>query len=150
MQVLQASRVLEIEAACQRVIYAAAAFIDSNDFTSFAGLFVEGGSLQRPDGSVLAGQAAILAAYQARPAWRMSLHVISNTRFSDVSENGCRATSLVTLWASDNRSDSGPQGRAVVQPLVLGEFDDSFVLDDGVWRFASRKAAFLMHASESV
>lgn len=143
---LAASRVLETEAACQRVIYAAAAFIDGNDFASFAGLFVEGGTLQRPDGSVLKGRDAILAAYQARPASRMSLHVISNTRFSDVSENGCRATSLVTLWASDSRSEAGPQGRAVVQPLVLGEFDDSFVLDGGVWRFASRKAAFLMHA----
>ncbi|MES2912820.1 MAG: nuclear transport factor 2 family protein [Pseudomonadota bacterium] len=146
---VSASRVLEIEAACRRVIYAAAAFVDGNDFASFSGLFVAGGTLQRPDGSVLTGQGAILAAYQARPAWRMSLHVISNTRFSDVSENGCRATSLVTLWASDNRSDSGPQGRAVVQPLVLGEFDDSFVLDNGAWRFASRRAAFLMHASQS-
>ncbi|MES2400710.1 MAG: nuclear transport factor 2 family protein [Pseudomonadota bacterium] len=143
---MAASRVLEIEAACQRVIYAAAAFIDGNDFGSFSELFVEGGSLQRPDGSVLTGREAILAAYQARPASRMSLHVISNTRFSDVSENGCQATSLVTLWASDSRSEAGPQGRAVVQPLVLGEFDDCFVLDGGVWRFASRKAAFLMHA----
>jgi hypothetical protein len=145
---VSATRVLEIEAACQRVIYAAAAFIDGNDFASFSGLFVEGGSLQRPDGSILTGRDAILAAYMARPVWRMSLHVISNTRFSDVSENGCRATSLVTLWASDSRSEAGPQGRPVVQPLVLGEFDDSFVLDGGVWRFASRKAAFLMHATQ--
>ena len=146
MHVTNASRLLEIEAACQSVIYSAAAFVDGNDFASFCGLFVEGGVLQRPDGSVLKGRDAILAAYEGRPAYRMSLHVISNTRFSDVSENECRATSLVTLWASDSRSDIGPQGRAVVQPLVLGEFDDSFVLDGGVWRFASRKAAFLMHA----
>ncbi len=149
MEVISASRVLEIEAGCLRVIHAAAAFIDGNDFDAFCGLFVPEGLLQRPDGSVLKGRDAILAAYKARPAWRMSLHVISNTRFSDVSENGCRATSLVTLWASDSRTDAGPQGRAVAQPLVLGEFDDSFVPDGSDWRIARRNARFLMHSAQS-
>ncbi len=146
---MPALNALEIEAACTRVIHAAAAYVDGNDYEAFCGLFTETGTLQRPDGSVLKGREAILAAYRARPAHRMSLHVISNTLFTDVSENDCRATSLVTLWASDSRSPAGPQGRAVVQPLVLGGFDDSFILDGGVWRLASRKASFFMHAPQA-
>ncbi len=140
---------LEVETACQRVIHDAAAFVDGNDFSAFCGLFTEDGQLQRPDGSILKGREAILAAYKARPAQRMSLHVISNTRFRDVTENDCRATSLVTLWASDSSLEAGPQGRAAVQPLVLGGFDDNFVLDGGVWRLASRKATFFMHVPKT-
>ncbi|MES2415193.1 MAG: nuclear transport factor 2 family protein [Pseudomonadota bacterium] len=137
---------LEVEAACQQVMYNAAAFVDANNYEAFCGMFMPQGTLQRPDGSVLNGREAILAAYRSRPVHRMSLHVISNTRFGDVSENGCRATSLVTLWAADSRTEAGPQGRAVEQSLVLGEFEDSFALDGSDWRIASRKARFLMHA----
>ena len=145
---MSALEALQIESACQRLIYRAAACIDANEFSAFCELFTSDGILERPDGSVLNGPSAILAAYQARPVHRMSLHVISNTRFTDVSENVCRATSLVTLWASDSRNESGPHGRAVEQALVLGEFDDSFSLVDGVWRIARRRARFLMHAAK--
>lgn len=145
---LSPETVLAVEATCRRLIHDAAAYIDSNDYAAFSGLFTAGGVLVRPDGSILNGPQAILAAYQGRPAHRMSLHVISNTRFSDVSENGCRAISLVTLWAADSRAESGSLGRAVEQPLVLGEFDDSFVRDGGAWRFARRSARFLMHAAK--
>ncbi len=143
---LSPEAVLAVEAACRRLIHDAAAYVDGNDYAAFSGLFTADGVLVRPDGSLLNGPQAILAAYQGRPAHRMSLHVISNTRFSDVSENGCRAISLVTLWASDSRFESGSLGRAVEQPLVLGEFDDSCVCNGGIWQFARRSARFLMHA----
>lgn len=150
MRVISSLERLEIEADCQRVIYLAGAFVDGGDYGAFSGLFTAQGQLERPDGSVLSGQAEILAAYQGRPPHRMTLHVISNTRFAGVSENTCHATSLVTVWASDHRTETGPLGRAVEQPLVLGAFDDRFSHTPDGWRIERRQARFLMQAGGAV
>ena len=146
MRVISSVERLETEADCQRLIFLAGAFVDGGDYAAFSGLFTAQGQLERPDGSVLSGQTEILAAYQNRPQNRMTLHVISNTRFSEVSENACQAISLVTLWSSDRRAETGSLGRALEQPLVLGEFDDRFSHTCDGWRIERRRARFLMQA----
>lgn len=145
MQALSFEEQARIEGACQRLIYLAAARVDAGDYAAFCGLFTADGLLVRPDGSSLRGPDAILAAYRARPAHRMTRHVVSNTFFFDVSAQSCRATSLVTLWGCDSRTVCGPSGYPVEQPLILGEFDDSFHREEAGWRIATRRARFLMH-----
>lgn len=144
-RVLDAAELPASESACQRLIHCAAAHVDAGDYAAFCGLFTSDGVLERPDGSILRGPSDILAAYQRRPAHRQTLHVISNTRFVDVSENGARGISLVTLWACDRKTESGSLGRSVEQALVLGEFDDLFCRVGAEWRIAQRRARFLMH-----
>lgn len=146
MRSISALKRLETEAACQRLIYLAGAFVDDTDYLSFCALFTTDGRLERPDGSVLSGRPEILAAYQSRPLHRQTVHVISNTRFAEVLENTCEATSLVTLWATDRTTEAGPFGRAAEPPLVLGVFEDKFSQTLDGWRIASRRARFLMHA----
>jgi len=136
---------LEIEDGCTRLVARAAALSDAGDHVAFSDLFCADGVLVRPDGSALNGPAAILAAYLQRPAHRMTRHVISGTLFSEVSATDCRAISLVTLWACDNRVPAGPLGRPLSQPLVLGEFEDWFRFDNEGWRIARREARFLIH-----
>ncbi len=152
MQMMQMtdSRRLVIENDCRHLIARAAAFSDANDHTAFAGLFDLDGVLVRPDGTSLAGPAAILAAYQSRPAHRVTRHVLSGTFFSDLSEAECRATSQVTLWVCDSRVPAGPLGRPLSQPLVLGEFDDWLRVGKQGWRIARREARFLIHAPLSL
>lgn len=142
---LTPTQCLEIEDRCKRLVAHAAAFSDAGDHVAFADLFCADGVLVRPDGSALNGPAAIRAAYLQRPAHRMTRHVISGTLFSDVSATDCRAISLVTLWACDNRVPASPLGRPLSQPLVLGEFEDWFRFGKQGWRIARREARFLIH-----
>ncbi len=144
---MSGSQRLAIEDQCRHLVARAAAFSDANDHAAFANLFDLDGVLVRPDGTSLAGPAAILAAYQSRPAHRLTRHVLSGSLFSDVSDTDCRAVSQVTLWVCDSRVPAGPLGRPLSQPLVLGEFDDWFRFGKQGWRIARREARFLIHGS---
>jgi len=137
-----------VEDACGRLVYQAAAHADAGDYPAFAGLFTPDGELVRPDGTSLRGPTAIVASYSQRSADRQTRHVLSRPLFSNVSSTACQATSLVTLWACDNRVAAGPRGRPVLQPLVLGEFEDSFHFGDSGWRISRRVARFLMHSPD--
>ena len=150
MMDLAPTQCLEIEGECRRLVARAAVLSDAGDHAAFADLFCTDGVLVRPDGSALNGPAAILTAYQSRPAHRVTRHVISGTLFSEVSATNCRAISLVTLWACDNRVPAGPLGRPLSQPLVLGEFDDWLRFGKQGWRIARREARFLIHAPLSL
>jgi SnoaL-like domain len=138
----------QLEGACSRLVYQAAAHADAGDCAAFGDLFTLDGELVRPDGTSLHGPAAIVDSYSQRPVHRQTRHVISHPLFSKISSIECHATSLVTLWACDNRVAVGPLGRPVLQPLVLGEFEDWFRFENSGWRISRRVARFLMHTPD--
>ena len=135
---------LAIEDECRRIVALAAAHSDAGDHAAFSDLFCPDGVLVRPDGTVLQGPQAILAAYLQRPAHRMTRHVISGSLFSDVSATQCHAISTVTLWVGDTRVPATPLGRPVSQAVVVGEFDDHFERVGEIWCIARREARFLL------
>ena len=145
---MTSEEISRVEEACSRLVYQAAAHADAGDYPAFAGVFTPDGELVRPDGTSLQGPVAIVASYSQRPAHRQTRHVISRPVFSKISSIECHATSLVTLWACDNRAAAGPLGRPVLQPLVLGEFEDWFHFEDSGWRISRRAARFLMHTPD--
>jgi len=145
---LTSEEISRVEDACSRLVYQAAAHADAGDYPAFAGLFTPDGELVRPDGTSFHGPAAIVASYSQRPVHRQTRHVISRPVFSKVSPAECHAISLVTLWACDNRVTAVPLGRPVLQPLVLGEFEDWFHVGDAGWRISRRAARFLMHTPD--
>jgi len=138
----------QMEEACSRLVYQAAAHADGGDYLAFAGLFTPDGELVRPDGTSLRGHAVISASYSQRPVHRQTRHVLSRPLFSKVSSTECQATTLVTLWACDNRVAAASLGRPVSQPLVLGEFEDWFRFEHSRWRISRRVARFLMHTPD--
>jgi SnoaL-like domain len=148
MPTLTDEEISRVEDACSRLVYQAAVHADAGDYPAFAGLFIPDGELVRPDGTSLRGSAAIVASYSQRSAHRQTRHVIARPLFSKVSSTECQATTLVTLWACDNRVAAGPRGRPVLQPLVLGEFEDIFHFGDSGWRISRRAARFLMHSPD--
>ena len=130
--------------ACRDLVVRAAACIDMQDYEAFAALFLPDGELQRPGDSPLHGRAAILAAYRARPADRITRHVVTNTRVDLESESVARVSSLVLLWSGSRSSAAGPYGRPAQPRRVLGEFDDRLVQVDEGWRIARRIARFVL------
>lgn len=136
------------EAACRRLVLEAAQAVDHGQPADFAALFAEDGVLMRPNGQALEGRAAIEAAYAARPAGRITRHLVTATLVSFVSATQAHGLSPVVLWSGSGDDPAGPQGRPARGPQVLGEFDDLFVLTQSEgWRIARREARFTLHTT---
>jgi uncharacterized protein (TIGR02246 family) len=130
--------------ACRDLVVQAAACIDAQDYEAFAALFLPDGELQRPGDSRLQGRAAILAAYRARPADRITRHVVTNMRVDLESESLARVSSLVLLWSGSLTAQPGPFGRPAQPRRVLGEFEDRLLQVGEGWRIARRIARFVL------
>lgn len=67
--------------ACRDTVERAAHLADLPDPAGLAALFTEDAVLQRPSGDTLVGRAAIQAAYAARPAQRITRHLVWPARW---------------------------------------------------------------------
>lgn len=118
-----------VEADCARLIARYANLNDAARWDELAALYADDGLMTRPsapDAPVI-GRAAILAAFQARPA-RQTRHVCSNVVIDVESPSTARGESAMVLFQ--------PEGA----PLV-GSFHDRFVLTADGWRFAERRGS---------
>ena len=141
---------MDIETACRDTITRTARRVDAQDYEGFAALFTEDGVLQRPGGEPLAGRAAIVAAYRARPASRITRHLLAGTVVDVQSADEAIAFSNVLLWAGDSGDEAGASGRPARGPQVAGEFEDRLRrCDDGQWRINHRVARFVLHTGGS-
>lgn len=137
----------DIEAACRDTVARAARLVDTQDYEGFAALFTEDGVLQRPGGEPLQGRAAMVAAYRARPASRITRHLLGGTVVDVLSADEALACSTVLLFVGDSADAAGPNGRQTRGPQVAGEFEDRLRrCDDGRWRITHRVARFVLHA----
>lgn len=132
-----------IDAACRDTIARTAACTDQQAHEAFAHLFTEDAQLLRPGGQALNGRAAILAAYQARPAERITHHLLVGTVVDVASESSATATTRVLLYKADARHPPGPEGRPAQGPALVGRFEDRLVPDaQGRWLICERRASF--------
>lgn len=130
---------LAIERACERLVLDFAYYSDHQEYESLARLFAnEGiiGTMHRPSLEPVVGREAILKAYQARPANRMTRHVCSNIRITVDSVDRARGITYAVVYSAT--ADQKAEER-------IGEFEDEFVRTSEGWRFAVRRARFVMH-----
>jgi len=136
------------ERACTRLVLLAAAHVDRGEPAALAALFTPDAVLVRPGGTALHGREAIQAAYEQRPAERITRHLVSNTLVDLVSDSEARAQSQVLLWTGSTTDAAGPRGRPASGGPVVGAFDDRFVKTPEGWRIAHRTASFVLHAAD--
>lgn len=130
----------------QQLIYRAAFLLDQGDWESYVACFAEDAAMARPSDpdNPIVGRQAILESLQARPP-RRSVHVITNTFFTDVSDASMTATSRALLLTGPADEAAGPV--AADKTMVVGTFVDRLVLIDGSWLFAERKGSLELKAS---
>ena len=75
---------LAIERACERLVLDFAYYSDHQEYEPLAQLFAADGIMERPGMASVVGREAILQAYRARPAGRMTRHVCSNIRITGI------------------------------------------------------------------
>lgn len=136
---------LMIDHACRALVQRAADAADAANADQLARLFMADAELHRPGGDVLAGRAAILASYRARPANRITRHLVVSTSVEVESAGRARGVTRVLLWSSSTAEAAGPQGRRATRQ-VLGAFDDEFAKQGGAWLIAKRHASFELYA----
>lgn len=133
------------EQACRDLVVRAAHCTDSQRHEDFAALFAPDAVLIRPGGEPLRGREAILASYRARPAGRITRHLITSSAIELTSSVSARGLSYVLLWSGESADAESASGR-LVRRQVMGEFDDDFTLTDEGWRIARREARFVLYA----
>ena len=138
--------VIAIEHACERIVLDSVGFVDGQAYEALAALFVPDGILTRPNGDRIIGPAAILKAYTSRPGGRITRHVVSNIRVTVESLNRALSLSYALVYSApaDGPADGAFGVQAEPRHLV-GEFEDEFVRTPEGWRFALRRARFVMH-----
>jgi hypothetical protein len=143
--VLTAAERIEIERACERLVYDYSRALDLGDMSGAADFFAENGSMARPmaPNQVIEGRETIRASLLTRPKTLLTKHLATNVMIDVETRDTARGISYLTMIATTPPGEAAPpfvsQG-----PIYFGEFRDRFVREQGVWRFLERRGSIQM------
>ena len=136
---------IQIERACERIVYAYSRALDLGDMSAAADFFADNGSLARPMApeQVIQGRETIRAALLTRPKTLLTKHLATNVMIDVVSRDEARGLSYLTMIATS------PPGDAVAPyvsagPVYFGEINDRFVREGGEWKILERRGSIQM------
>jgi SnoaL-like domain len=140
-----ASECIEIERACERVIYAYSRALDLGDMSGAADFFAENGSMARPmaPSVLIQGREAIRAALLTRPKTLLTKHLATNVMIDVLSSEEARGLSYLTMISTTPPVGVDPP-YVTAGPLYFGEFADRFVREKGEWRILERRGSIQM------
>ncbi len=144
-EILSAAEQIEIDRACERIVYAYSRALDLGDMNAVADLFAEGGSMARPMApeQVIQGREAIRAALLTRPKTLLTKHLASNVMIDVESRDAARGISCLTMISTTPPPDGKPPFISA-GPVYFGEFKDRYVRENGVWKFLERRGSIQM------
>lgn len=128
-----------IEQRCERLIRRYALLVDACDYDELAELFAENASFARPTdpANPIHGRDAIIAGFRKRPTDRITRHLVTNCVVTAQGPNSASAMSYTVVYQGPAEAESGLP--ATDKPAFIGGFEDTFVRESGVWKFASRQ-----------
>ena len=145
---LSAAERIEIERACERLVYVYSRALDLGDMSAAADCFAENGSMSRPmmPDQVIQGREIIRTSLLTRPKTLLTKHLASNVMIDVESRDSASGLSYLTMISTTPPADGKPpyvsQG-----PLWFGEFRDKYVRENGVWKFLERRGSIQMKFS---
>jgi SnoaL-like domain len=144
-ETLSAAEQIEIERACERIVYAYSRALDLGDMSAAVDLFAENGSMARPMApeQVIQGREAIRAAMLTRPKTLLTKHLATNVIIDVDSRDSAHGISYLTMISTTPPNDGKPPFIST-GPVYFGEFKDRYVRERGVWRFLERRGSIQM------
>ena len=139
---------IEIERACERLVYEYSRALDLGDMSAAADFFAENGSMARPmmPDAVIQGRETIRASLLTRPKTLLTKHLATNVMIEVESRDSASGLSYLTMISTTPPADGKPpyvsQG-----PVYFGEFRDKYVRENGVWKFLERRGSIQMKFS---
>lgn len=147
-EVLGAVERLEIERACERLVYAYALALDRTDLSGAADFFAENGSMARPmmPDTVIEGRETIRASLLTRPPM-LTKHLATNVQIDVESRDSARGISYLTMISVVPPAGAKPPFPSK-GPIWFGEFRDRFVREKGAWKFLERRGSIQIVTGE--
>ena len=144
-QVLTTAERIEIERACERVVYGYSRALDLGNMSAAADYFAENGSLARPMAptQIIQGRETIRASLLTRPKTLLTKHLASNVTIDVISLDEARGLSYLTMISTTPPPD-GAAPYVSAGPIYFGEFSDRFVREAGQWKFLERRGSVQM------
>jgi hypothetical protein len=142
---LSAAERLEIERACERLVYLYSRALDLGDMSAAADCFAEQGSMARPmmPDQMVQGRETIRASLLTRPKTLLTKHLATNVMIDVESRDSARGLCYLTMISTTPPADGKPP--YVAQgPIWFGEFKDRFVRENGAWKFLERRGSIQM------
>ena len=145
---LSAAERIEIERACERLVYEYSRALDLGDMSAAADFFAENGSMARPmmPDAVIQGRETIRTSLLTRPKTLLTKHLATNVMIDVESRDSASGLSYLTMISTTPPADGKPpyvsQG-----PVYFGEFKDKFVREKGGWKFLERRGSIQMKFS---
>lgn len=130
-----------IEYACARLVNQFAVCNDAGRYDTLAALFAEDGQYARPTDpdNFVVGREAILAAFKARPADKLTRHLISNVVIDVQAPTSASGICYVTLYSGSTARPAEKHGFVGQLSPLIGEYHDDFVLTTDGWKFRRRQ-----------
>ena len=143
-QTLSIAERIEIERACERIVYAYSRALDLGDMSAAADFFAENGSMARPMApqQIIQGRETIRTALLSRPKTLLTKHLATNVMIDVVSREEARGLSYLTMISTTPGDAAAPYVSA--GPIYFGEFKDRFVRESGEWKFLERRGSIQM------
>jgi hypothetical protein len=144
-KVISRAERMEIEHACEQLVYAYSRALDLGDMSGAADCFAEAGSLARPmtPDQVIGGRETIRASLLTRPKNLLTKHLATNVRIQVESRDTATGLSYLTMIATMPGAECTPPFLSS-GPIYFGEFKDRFVRENGVWKFQERLGSIQM------
>ena len=144
-ETLSAAERIEIERACERLVYAYSRALDLGDMSGAADFFAENGSMARPmaPDKVVQGRETIRTSLMTRPKTLLTKHLATNIVIDVVSRDEATGLSYLTMIATTPPAEAAPPFESQ-GPIYFGEFKDRFVREKGSWRFLERRGSIQM------
>ncbi len=133
-----------IEWECGQLSLRFMAHNDQREWSKMCALLTENATFARPTDPdhPICGRAAILAAFEARPADRITRHICTNMIITAVSPSQASGTMYALLFtgAIDNRGDLGI---IADERQLIGEFEDDYIRTEDGWRIGNRRGRII-------
>jgi hypothetical protein len=142
---------IEIERACERIVYLYSRALDLGDMSGAADFFAQNGSMARPMAptEVIHGRESIRASLLTRPKTLLTKHLATNVLIDVETRDTASGISSLTMIATTPPAGATPphlsQG-----PTYFGEFKDRFIRENGVWKFSERRGSIQLKFSGAV
>jgi hypothetical protein len=142
---LSAAERIEIERACERLVYVYSRALDLGDMSAAADCFAANGSMARPmmPDTVIQGRETIRASLLTRPKTLLTRHLATNVMIDVESRDGASGLSYLTMISTTPPGDARPP-HVSQGPVYFGEFKDKFVRENGEWKFLERRGSIQM------
>ena len=135
-EVISPAERVEIERACEQLVYAYSRALDLGDTGGAADFFAENGSMARPMApeQVIHGRETIRASLLTRPKTLLTKHLTTNVMIQVETREAATGLSYLTMIATTPSPADKPPFLSN-GPIYFGEFKDRFVRENGVWKF---------------